>query len=146
MVNFKTEPQAPPTTLLKSQISSYTAFNQAKQYKIKILFVDVDLGRKYAKIIMTNQIVDGDFPHIYEDRFKFRMKDYHLRIRNHSPLWEVLRKMLISDGILSKYDADAILITPIELIEYLTGRAFSVQGRNLHGYKNVNAVPVGDVQ
>ena len=146
MVNFKTEPQAPPTTLIKSQINSYTVFNQAKQYKIKILFVDVDLGRKYAKIIMTNQIVDGDFPHIYEDRFKFRMKDYHLRIRNHSPLWEVLRKMLITDGLIPKSDVDAILITPIELTEYLTGRTFYVQGRNLHGYKKVNAISSGDVQ
>jgi hypothetical protein len=144
MVEFRTEPQAPLTTIMKSQINSYNQFNGQKHYEIKILFIDVELGRKYARIVMTNQIVDGDFPHIYEDIFKCGIKDYHLRIRNHSPLWEILRKMLIKDGFLSKSDDGAILITPIELVEYLTNRTFGVKGRNIHGYKNVYVVASGD--
>lgn len=143
MVKFTTEPQAPLTTILKSQISANSIFNLDKFYTIKIVFVDIELGKKYAKVFMTNQIIDGDLPYIYDDRFKFRLKDYHLRIRNYSPLWNVLRRMLIQDGFLPKTDDGAILITPIELKEYLTDNIFRIKGRNIHSYKNAS-IPGGE--
>lgn len=144
MVKFDTKPQAPLPTIMKEQIGGINAFKSDKHYEIKILFVDIDLGRKYARIILTNQIIDGDVPHIYQDKFQCGIKDYHLIIYNTSPLWIVLRKMLIKDGFLSSSDDGAILITPLELEEYLTNGIFRVQGRNLHGYRNANAVSSGD--
>lgn len=144
MVKFDTTPQAPLPTILKEQIGGINAFKENNHYKIKIVFVDVDLGRKYAKIRLTNQIIDGDMPYIYQDRFQVRIKDYHLVIYNVSPLWIILRKMLIKDGFLPKSDDGAILITPIELVEYLTNGIFTVQGRNIYGYKNAYAISSGD--
>ena len=144
MVKFETIPQAPLPTIMKSQITAHTSFGLDNYYDIKIVFVEVDLGRKYAKIFVTYQIVDGDFPYIYQDRFQVRMNDYRLKITNGSPLWNILRRLLIHDGFLTIYDDGAILITPVELKDYLTNRQFRIKGENIHSYHNAKAVPGGD--
>ena len=146
MVHFETEPQPPISDIYKEQLTGLQVFDQQKHYDIKIRFVDVYLGRKYAKVYLTNQIVDGDLPYIYDEKFQFLVKDFHLRIRNYSPLYQVLRRLLITDGHLPKTEDKAILITPIELKEYLTNRTFRVKGENIHSYKNVTAIPGGDSQ
>ena len=146
MVEFKTEPQAPLPTIEKFQIPSFQEWNEDSFYGIGIIFIDIEFGRKYAKIWVTNQIIDEDMNYIYQDRFQCDLKDYHLRIRNHSPIWNVLRKMLIADELLPKNNEEAILILPNELKKYLTNRAFKIQGRNLHTYKNAIPLYVGDLQ
>ena len=89
-----------------------------------------------------HHIKKKDRRRILRELFRVLKPSGRLVIFEHNTLNPVTRKLVNE----CPFDVDAILITPIELTEYLTGRTFSVQGRNLHGYKNVNAVPVGDVQ
>lgn len=146
MVQFETQPQAPRPTIDKIQIPSFSVWNSEKHYCIRILFVDVKLGRKYGRISVTNQIDDEDMPYIYLDGFKVGMKGYQLIINNHSPLWYVLRKFLIFDGLLERTNDGAILIYGNELKKYLTDRAFKIQGKNIHDYMNVTPMTSGDLQ
>ena len=139
MVTFTTEPQPPLTTMEKHDFN----FDRMSYFDIKICFVDIYLGRKYATVFLTNQIVGGAYPHIYDDRMKFLIKDNNIRIRNSSPLYNVLKIMLVHDGLIDKMNNNAILIPTYELKKYLTDRVFRVQGRNIWTYQNVT-IPGGD--
>jgi len=136
MVIFKTEPQAPLTTILKDQLQYYKEYNKDNFYVIRILFVEVDTAIKWAYVKVTSQIIDGDMPYIYNERIKITIKYDVLRITNTCIIYNILRPLLIADELLDKYNQDAILISAEELKKYLTGKEFKVRGLNFGTYKN----------
>ena len=146
MVVFKTEPQAPLTTIFKHQIPYYKEYNKDKHYGVKIVFVDVETAIKWAYVKITSQIIDGDMPYIYNEDIKTRIKYDKLILYNTSRIYNVIRPLLIADGLLDKSDKGAIIISADELKKYLTGKMFKVRGLNFNDYKNARPMSSGGAE
>lgn len=146
MVVFKTEPQAPLTTIFKHQIPYYKEYNKDKHYGVKIVFVEVETAIKWAYVKITSQIIDGDMPYIYNEDIKTRIKYDKLILYNTSRIYNVIRPLLIADGLLDKSDKGAIIISADELKKYLTGKMFKVRGLNFNDYKNARPMSSGGAE
>lgn len=146
MVEFKTEPQAPLTTILKHNIPYYKEYNRDKHYTLKIVFVDIETAIKWAYLTMTSQIIDGDMPYIYNEQMKVRIKYDKLIFYNTSRIYNILRPSLIADGVLDKSDTGAIIISADELKKYLTYKMFKVRGLNFMDYKNAKPIISGGAE